>query len=171
MVIHNILTWPDPGLRRHAAPVSAFDAHLRALVDDLFETMYATQGIGIAAPQIGVSLRVVVIDCGEPDGPIALVNPEIVAVSEEIISFGEGCLSLPDVFAEVDRYAAIEVRYQDLNGAPQQRVAEDLLAVCVQHELDHLNGMVFIDRLGRLERLMVMSNYQGDGEAVLDAAT
>ena len=152
MALLPILHFPDPRLRIKAAPVAAVDDALRKLVDDMFETMYAAPGIGLAAPQINVSKRVVVIDISlERNQPLCLINPEILAREGEISS-EEGCLSVPDEFEVVERASKVEVRALGRDGLPFEMEAEGLLAVCIQHELDHLDGKLFVDYLSALKK-------------------
>jgi peptide deformylase len=154
-----ILIVPDPLLRKTARAVTPADeAEVQALIPAMFATMYAAPGIGLAAPQVGKLLRVIVIDIA-PDkipSPIVLINPEIVAVSEEKASREEGCLSLPDQYAEVTRPAWVKVKYQDEHGAKQEIEGEDLLGACLQHEIDHLNGVLFVDYLSSLKRNILL---------------
>ena len=154
MSIRPILLHPDPRLKAVAKPVAAIDDSLRQLAKDMLETMYEAPGIGLAAPQVGVLSRLIVIDCtkDEPPRPLGLVNPEITWRSEETAPFEEGCLSIPDHFADVVRPKEVEVRWTDLDGNSQQERFADLWAVCVQHEIDHLNGKLFIDYLGPIKR-------------------
>jgi peptide deformylase len=156
MSIRPILLHPDPRLKAVAKPVTAFDGNLRRLAQDMLETMYDAPGIGLAAPQVGVLSRLIVMDCtkgdDEPARPLALANPEILWRSEETAPFEEGCLSIPEHFADVTRPKAVEVAWTDLDGQPQRERFEGLWAVCVQHEIDHLNGKLFIDYLGTIKR-------------------
>ncbi len=155
MAIREIITAPDPRLRVVSKPVERVDDALRALMDDMLETMYAAPGIGLAAIQIGEPLRVIVMDLageGEPPEPRFFVNPEIVEPTEETSIYQEGCLSVPEFYEDVERPAACRVRYLDYNGEAQELAAEGLLATCIQHEMDHLEGVLFIDRLSRLKR-------------------
>ncbi|WP_051521269.1 peptide deformylase [Rubellimicrobium mesophilum] len=155
MSIRPILLHPDPRLKAVAKPVTAFDESLRRLAEDMLETMYEAPGIGLAAPQVGVMSRLIVMDCSrddEPRRPLALANPEIAWRSEETGPYEEGCLSIPDHFAEVVRPKAVEVTWIDLEGKAQRERFEGLWAVCVQHEIDHLNGKLFIDYLGTIKR-------------------
>ncbi|MDI1240225.1 MAG: peptide deformylase [Polaromonas sp.] len=148
-----ILRYPDPRLHTVAKPVVAVDAHTRTLVGDMLETMYAAEGIGLAASQVNVHERVVVIDVSEGrDQPLVLINPEITWSSPETQVNDEGCLSVPGVYDGVERASAIKVRALDLDGKPQTHSAEGLLAVCVQHEMDHLMGKVFVEYLSPLKR-------------------
>jgi peptide deformylase len=155
MAIRDILTVPDPALKRKSAPVKKVDASIRALMDDMLETMYAAPGIGLAAIQIGVPKRVIVMDLaqkGEPPEPRYFVNPEILEASEELAPYEEGCLSVPEVYDEVERPARVKVRYLDYDGNEVVEDADGLFAVCIQHEMDHLEGVLFIDHLSRLKR-------------------
>jgi peptide deformylase len=152
MALRTILEFPDPRLRTRAKPVTAFDDALGALIDDLLETMYAAPGIGLAATQVDVHQRVIVIDISkEHDQPLVLVNPEIVAREGEA-NTEEGCLSVPGIFDEVKRAAKIRLRAQDRNGATFEKDFDDILAVCIQHEMDHLEGKLFVDYLSDLKR-------------------
>ncbi len=152
MALRTILEFPDPRLRTRARPVTEFNAALGKLVEDLLETMYAAPGIGLAATQIDVHQRVIVLDLSEDrTGPLALINPEIL-MREGEESTEEGCLSVPGVFDDVKRAARIRVRSQDVSGAPLERDYEGLLAVCIQHEIDHLDGKLFVDYLSDLKR-------------------
>ena len=154
-----ILFVPDPHLRAKAKPVGAGDAdHVRALVPRMLAAMYAAPGIGLAAPQVGVGLRLVVIDLQKDDRPepLVLVNPEIVAESQELATREEGCLSLPGQYADVTRPARVKVRWHDLDGAKREVEAEGLLSACLQHEIDHLNGVLFVDHLSALKRNMIL---------------
>jgi peptide deformylase len=142
-------------LKQVSAPVAAVDDALRALMDDMLETMYAAPGIGLAAIQVGVPKRVVVMDVAgkeEPPAPRYFVNPEIVWASEETGVYEEGCLSVPEIFDEVERPLRVRLRYLDYRGEPVEEEAEGLFAICIQHEMDHLNGVLFIDHLSRLKR-------------------
>jgi peptide deformylase len=156
MAIREILTAPDPVLKQVSKPVEGgvTGAH-RALMDDMLETMYAAPGIGLAAVQIGVPLRIIVMDLSrddEPKAPRYFINPEILWSSEDQKPWEEGCLSVPDIYEEVERPARIKLRYLDYNGKLIEEDAEDLFAVCIQHEMDHLEGVLFIDHLSRLKR-------------------
>ncbi len=154
-----VLTWPDPHLRQTAVPVEKFDDSIRTLVANMFETMYAEEGVGLAATQVGEALRIVVIDCGldEPH-PLALVNATITE-REGTIIWMEGCLSIPGVKAEVERSERIVIEYSDSSGRPQSLEATGLLSVCIQHELDHLGGQMYFDRLGEMERRATLNAY------------
>ena len=152
-----IVKIPDPILRQIAQPVDEITDGVRQLLDDMAATMYDAPGIGLAAPQINVSQRLVVIDCGKDDEPelYKMVNPEIIALSEEQAVLEEGCLSIPDQTAEVTRPAEVSIRYLDETGTSQTLIADGLLAACIQHEIDHLNGVLFIDHISRLKRDMI----------------
>ena len=155
MALREIITVPDPRLKQVSAPVEVVDDALRALMDDMLETMYAAPGIGLAAVQIGVMRRVVVMDLsreGEEPAPRHFVNPEVVWASEETAPYEEGCLSIPEVYDEVVRPSKVRVRYLNYQGEAMEEEAEGLYAVCFQHELDHVNGVLFIDHLSRLKR-------------------
>lgn len=155
----SIITAPDPRLKIKSTKVEQVDASLRRLMDDMLDTMYAAPGIGLAAIQVGVPKRIIVMDVsadGEPKRPIFLINPEIVAASEEDAAYEEGCLSLPGQFAEVVRPAQIELKHLDYHGKPQLLKAEGLLATCIQHEMDHLEGILFVDHLSALKRNMIL---------------
>ena len=149
----NILRYPDPRLHTVARPVDAVDARIRQLVDDMLETMYAADGIGLAATQVDVHEQLIVIDVSEQrDQPLVLINPEITWRSEEMAFAEEGCLSVPAIYDEVQRHARVEVRALNRDAQPFELRAEKLLAVCVQHEMDHLAGKVFVDYLSQLKR-------------------
>ncbi len=156
MAIRPILTAPDPRLKQKSAPVEGgvTDAH-RALMDDMLETMYDAPGIGLAAIQVGEPLRIIVMDLareGEPKQPRFFVNPEILWSAEEVQPYEEGCLSVPDIFDEVERPSKVKLRYLNYQGEQIEEDAEGLYAVCIQHEMDHLEGVLFIDHLSRLKR-------------------
>ena len=149
----NILRYPDPRLHTVASPVSAVDARIRQLVDDMLESMYAADGVGLAATQVDVHERVIVIDTSDArDDPRVLINPELIAKSEEMTLADEGCLSVPLVFDKVQRHAQVTVRALGRDGEPHEFEAEGLLAICVQHEMDHLMGKVFVEYLSQLKR-------------------
>jgi len=163
MACLEIIIAPDPRLKVTAAPVTKVDARIRKLLDDMLETMYAAPGIGLAAPQIGEALRVIVVDCTKEEGarqPVRLINPEIVWASEDQAPYEEGCLSLPDHFADVTRPTEVRVRYLDDAGEVQELHATGLLAVCVQHEMDHLDGTLFVDHVSSLRRGMILKRLQ-----------
>ena len=165
MAIRPIVEVPDPRLREISKPVEGVDDELRTLVADMFETMYAAPGIGLAAIQVGVPKRVLVIDLQEPEeeggepikDPRVFINPEILQTSDQDVPYTEGCLSVPDQFAEVDRPDRIRARWMELDGQVREEEIEGLLAVCLQHEMDHLNGVLFIDHLSRLKRNMILN--------------
>lgn len=149
----SILRYPDPRLHTVAKPVAAVDARIRRLADDMLETMYAADGVGLAATQVDVHERLIVIDTSEArDDPRVLINPELVATSDEMTFADEGCLSVPATFDKVRRHARVTVRAQDRDGEIQEFEADGLLAICVQHEMDHLLGKVFVEYLSSLKR-------------------
>src|SRR4051794_5651482 len=164
MAILPIVEVPDPRLRQISSPVEKVDANVRALVADMFETMYAAPGIGLAAIQVGVAKRILVIDLQEPEeeggepvrDPRVFINPEILEHSDRDVPYTEGCLSVPDQYAEVDRPDRIRARWLDENGVKHEEEIDGLLAVCLQHEMDHLEGILFIDHLSRLKREMIL---------------
>ena len=164
MTILRILETPDPVLRQISAPVETVDDDLRALIADMFETMYDAPGIGLAAIQVGVPKRVLVMDLGEPEEeggepvrePRVFINPEIVTHSDGEVPYTEGCLSVPDQYAEVQRPDRIRARWLDEAGKAHEEDLDGLLAVCLQHEMDHLEGVLFIDHLSKLKRDMVL---------------
>jgi len=151
-------------LKQTSAPVAAVDDDLRALMDDMLETMYDAPGIGLAAIQVGVAKRVIVMDLAnreeEPKAPRYFVNPEILWASEELFVYEEGCLSVPEIYDEVERPARVRLRYLDYQGQTVEEDAEGLYAVCIQHEIDHLNGVLFIDHLSRLKRDRAVSKVK-----------
>jgi peptide deformylase len=159
MALLPIYTAPDPVLKKKAKPVERVDSEIRQLMDDMLETMYAAPGIGLAAPQVGVSRRVIVIDIArdeEEADPLRMANPELVWVSDDDQSYEEGCLSLPEHYAEVVRPRAIRVRYLDHENEIRELEAEGLLATCIQHEIDHLDGILFVDHISALKRNMIL---------------
>jgi len=159
MAILPIITAPDPRLKQIAKPVEKVDAEVRKLMDDMLETMYAAPGIGLAAPQVGVLKRVIVLDLAREDEepqPLKMANPEIVWVSDDDAIYNEGCLSLPEHYADVARPASCKVRYLDAQNEIRMLEAEGLLATCVQHEIDHLEGILFVDHLTALKRNMIL---------------
>jgi peptide deformylase len=182
MAVREILEVPDPRLRVVSETVTKFDAELRTLVDDMFETMYDAPGIGLAAIQVGVPLRVLVIDLqpedpdAEPvpcnhDGhhhhhqptkkePRVFINPEVLDPSADHSVYSEGCLSVPEIYAEVERPARIRARWQDLDGTVHEEEMDELMATCLQHEMDHLEGILFIDHLSRLKRQMALKKLE-----------
>ena len=182
MTIRSILEAPHPALKQVSTPVTAFDDDLRALIADMFETMYDAPGIGLAAVQVGVAQRVLVIDLQEREGdapdadcddddcghdhrpvkrtPRVFINPEITDPSEDMSVYSEGCLSVPDIYADVERPARVQVRWQDETGAAHEEAMEGLMATCIQHEMDHLEGVLFIDRLSRLKRQIALRKLE-----------
>ena len=163
---------PDPVLRQVAEPVTAVTDAVRALMDDIVDTMREEHGLGLAAPQIGLSTRVIVMDCSEEDDsdPVIwkMANPEIIETSDEMASMEEGCLSIPGYRGEVTRPASVTVRYLDADGKEQNMQASGLLAACVQHEIDHLNGRLFIDYLSRVKRDMIIRKMAKDARLERD---
>ena len=162
MAIRPILTIPDPVLRKQAKPIERVDAALRRLMDDMLATMYDAPGIGLAAPQIGVSRRLIVMDPAKEDAPrtpVIMVNPEILERSEEMRLHEEGCLSIPDFTAEIERPATTRVSFIDPQGERQEMALQGIWSTLVQHEIDHLNGVLFIDYLSRLKRDMVVRKF------------
>lgn len=154
MALLTILHHPDPRLRQKAEPVQVFDAALQALIDDMFETMYAAPGVGLAATQVGIPLRLAVMDCSEDKAkpqPMVIINPEILSPTDPEI-MEEGCLSVPGVGDKIERYKRLRLRALDRHGKPFELDAEDLLAQAVQHEVDHLDGKLYIDHLSSLKR-------------------
>ena len=171
MSLLSIIKLPDPVLRQRAAPVERVDEELRQVLDDMLKTMYDAPGVGLAANQIGIARRFVVVDAGndtdeEADGeaarrkPICLINPEVVRLGEEMRTYEEGCLSLPDVRVDVERPAEITVRYIDRDGNQQELEADGLLATVIQHEIDHLDGKLIIDYLSSLKRNMIVRRFK-----------
>ena len=159
MTIRPILTAPDPRLKAVSTDVEAVDSAIRSLIDDMADSMYAADGIGLAAIQIGVPVRVLVIDLDQKEGkknPRAFINPKIVWASDEMATYEEGCLSVPEIWDDVERPARIKAEYLDRDGKLQTLEADGLLATCLQHEMDHLNGVLFIDHLSRLKRSMAV---------------
>lgn len=159
MAIREIITAPDPRLKEVSKPVDRVDDGLRALMDDMLETMYAAPGIGLAAIQIGVPKQVIVMDLareGEEPQPRYFINPEILWTSEDTAVYEEGCLSVPEFYEDVERPARCRVRYLDYQGEIREEDCDDLLATCLQHEMDHLKGILFIDHLSRTKRSMLL---------------
>ena len=162
MAVREILILPDKRLRLKSEPVKHVDAAVRALVDDMFETMYAAPGIGLAAIQVGIAQRVVTMDLSKKEGdqkPLVFINPESVWQSEEVAKYEEGCLSIPEYYEEVERPAEVKVKYLDIDGKTHEIKAAGLLATCLQHEIDHTNGVLFIDHLSRLKRNLVIKKF------------
>lgn len=166
MAILPILEAPDPRLRSISTPVDTIDDNLRRLIDDMLDTMYDAPGIGLAAIQVGVPKRVLVIDLQEPESeeegappvkkPLVFINPEILGGSEDLSVYNEGCLSVPDQYAEIERPASIRASWMDLDGRIHEEQIDGMLATCLQHEMDHLEGVLFIDHLSRLKRDMLL---------------
>lgn len=163
-MIRPILIHPDPRLKKTCAPVDDLSDELRALADDMLETMYDAPGIGLAAPQVGQLIRAIALDCvkeeGEAPRPLIMFNPEIVASSEETNVYEEGCLSIPEQYGEVTRPKVVDVRWIDRDGNEQNETFDGLWATCVQHEIDHLDGKLFIDYLGAMKRQMITRKMQ-----------
>jgi len=159
-----ILIHPDPRLKKVCPPVDDLTDELRALAKNMLETMYDAPGIGLAAPQIGVLSRLIVLDCvkeeGEAPNPVVMFNPEIVSSSDDLNVYEEGCLSIPDQFGEVTRPSEVQVRWMDTDGNAQEAEFDGLWATCVQHEIDHLNGKLFIDYLGPMKRQLITRRMQ-----------
>ncbi|MEL6914653.1 MAG: peptide deformylase [Pseudomonadota bacterium] len=164
MTIRPILIHPDPRLKKPAEPVTEITEKLRSLADDMLETMYDAPGIGLAAPQVGVSLRMITMDCVKEEGadprPMVLLNPLVVAASDETATYEEGCLSIPEQYADIERPAEVDVRWLGLDGQMHEEHFAGLWATCVQHEIDHLDGKLFIDYLGPLKRQMITRKMQ-----------
>ena len=163
MAKREILVLPDTRLRQVAEPIPAVSDEVKQLAADMLETMYAAPGIGLAAPQIGEMKRIVVMDLskeGETPDPIVMINPEIKSYSEDTVTTEEGCLSIPEIYYDVERPAEVTVEYTDLEGKRVTRGATDRLAICIQHELDHLDGVLYIDYLSRLKRDRVLKKFQ-----------
>ncbi|MAZ32029.1 MAG: peptide deformylase [Thalassospira sp.] len=163
MALRDILIVPDPRLKQECEEVAEVNDEIRELLDDMLETMYAAPGIGLAAPQIGVMKRVVVMDVSDDKEklqPLKLVNPEIIWESEDTSVYQEGCLSIPEQYADVERPAEVGLRYLDENGKEHEIEADGLLATCIQHELDHLDGILFTDYLSALKRNMILKKVQ-----------
>ena len=162
MTIKPLIILPDPILRQVSKPIETIDGEVKKLAEDRLETMYDAPGIGLAAIQIGVARRMLVLDVskeGEDKKPLVFINPEIVAATDARSVYEEGCLSIPDYYAEVERPAAITVKHLDRDGKEQVTEADGLLATCLQHEIDHLNGVLFIDHISKLKREMVIRKF------------
>ncbi|ANH02626.1 MULTISPECIES: peptide deformylase [Shinella] len=162
MTIKPLIILPDPILRQVSKPIETVDSEVKKLADDMLETMYDAPGIGLAAIQIGVARRMLVLDVskeGEDKKPLVFINPEVVSASDARSVYEEGCLSIPDYYAEVERPAAITVKHLDRDGKEQLTEADGLLATCLQHEIDHLNGVLFIDHISKLKREMVIRKF------------
>ena len=163
MALRDILLIPDKRLRMKSEPVKAIDKDIRALIEDMFETMYAAPGIGLAAIQIGVPRRVVTVDLAKKDDPAepqVFINPEVVWSSDDKATYEEGCLSIPEYYEEVERPKSVRVKFLDRDGKPQEIEADGLLGTCLQHEIDHLNGVLFIDHISKLKRDMVLKKFK-----------
>jgi peptide deformylase len=168
MALREILVVPHPILKQVSKPVAEVTDETRALMDDMLETMYAAPGIGLAAIQIGVPLRIITMDLArpeEPKEPRFFVNPEILWASEETAPYEEGCLSVPEIYDEVERPARVKIRYQNYQGETIEEDAEGLYAVCIQHEMDHLEGVLFIDHLSRLKREQAIKKVKKQAKA------
>jgi peptide deformylase len=162
MTVREIIKLPDKRLRFVSEPVKKIDAGIRKLVEDMFDSMYDAPGIGLAAIQVGIAKRVITMDLAkkdEPRNPQVFINPEIVWTSEETAVYEEGCLSIPEQYEEVERPAQVKVKYLDLEGAAQQVDASGLLATCLQHEIDHLDGVLFIDHISKLKRDRIIKKF------------
>jgi peptide deformylase len=162
MALRDIIILPDKRLRLVSAPAKKIDAELRRLIDDMFETMYEAPGIGLAAIQVGVPQRVITMDLAkkeEPRAPQVFVNPQILWQSDEKAVYEEGCLSIPEFYEEVERPAQVRVKFLDLNAKEQEIEASGLLATCLQHEIDHINGILFIDHISKLKRDRVLKRF------------
>ena len=162
MALREIIVLPDKRLRQVSDPVKAVDAEVRTLVDDMFETMYKAPGVGLAAIQVGVPKRVVTVDTAkkdEPENPQVFINPEVIWSSDEKGTYEEGCLSIPEYYEEVERPAQVKVRYMDLDGKTQEIEANGMLATVLQHEIDHTNGILFIDHISKPKRDRVIKKF------------
>lgn len=162
MALREIITLPDPRLRLVSEPVKAIDAEVRKLAEDMLETMYEAPGIGLAAIQVGVPKRLITLDLAkkdEPKAPQVFINAEVISASDERGTYEEGCLSIPDYYDQVERPASVTVRFMDLDGKVQEIEAGGLLATCLQHEIDHINGVLFIDHLSKLKRDRVTKKF------------
>ena len=167
MALLKILTYPDDRLRQVAQPVTEWSSDLNTFTQDMLETMYDDQGVGLAATQVGVLKRIIVVDCGlEHPEPHILINPEIIEVNG-LTTFAEGCLSVPGLRAEIDRPERIRIRYQVLDGTESELEADGLLAICIQHEIDHLDGKLYFDHLPALERKAFIQSYQNLRQGVV----
>ena len=163
MAVLPIITAPDKRLKVKSEPVEHVDAYLAALMDDMLETMYLAPGVGLAAPQVGVTKRIIVIDVGKSEEerePLRMANPEIVWESEDWSVYEEGCLSLPEYYADVERPEQVRVKYIDQTNTERELEAEGLLATCIQHEIDHLEGVLFVDHLTSIKRGMILRKLQ-----------
>ncbi|MGO9398833.1 MAG: peptide deformylase [Xanthobacteraceae bacterium] len=168
MAIRDIIKLPDKRLRLKSEPVQKIDAGIKKLVDDMFETMYDAPGIGLAAIQLGIAKRIITMDLSKKEDdtkPLVFINPEVTWTSEEKNSYEEGCLSIPEYYEEVERPAAVNVKYMDLDGKAHEIEADGMLARCVQHEIDHINGVLFIDHLSKLKRDRVIKKFSKAAKA------
>ena len=169
MALRQILTEPNKILREKSVPVDKVDADIQKLMDDMLDTMYAAPGIGLAAIQVGVPKRVIVLDIARkdsPKNPMFFVNPEIINKSKNNSTYEEGCLSVPGQFAEIDRPDQCHIKYLDYYGQPQEIKAEGMLATCIKHEMDHLEGILFIDYLSKLKKTMIIKNLSKQRKAI-----
>ena len=163
MAIRDIIILPDTQLRLVSKPIEKITPEIRALADDMFETMYDAPGIGLAAIQVAQPIRMITMDLSKKEGetePRVFINPEILSVSEELSVYEEGCLSIPEYYEEVERPAQVRVRFMDIDGKIHEEDADGLYATCIQHEIDHLNGVLFVDYLSKLKRDRVMKKFQ-----------
>lgn len=163
MALKEIITIPDPVLRENCSPIEDITPELKTLMQDMLETMYDAPGVGLAAPQINIPIRLIVMDAAQKEGdekePIIMINPKILSSSDDLSVYEEGCLSIPEYFAEVERPAIVKVGYRDEEGKEQERECEGLLGTVVQHEIDHLDGVLFIDYLSKLRRDRVIKKF------------
>ena len=169
MALRQILTEPNKILRQKSAPVDKVDSDIQKLMDDMLETMYAAPGIGLAAIQVGIPKKVIVLDIAQKEGqknPIFIINPEIIEKSANNLTYEEGCLSVPGQFAEIDRPDKCHVKYLDYHGQPKEIRAEGMLATCIQHEIDHLEGILFIDYLSKLKKSMIIKKLSKQKKAI-----
>ncbi|ABD86374.1 peptide deformylase [Rhodopseudomonas palustris] len=165
MALREIIIIPDKQLRLISKPVETVSAEVRRLADDMFETMYEAPGIGLAAIQVAQPVRLITMDLVRKEGnsltePRAFINPEVISASEEMNVYEEGCLSIPEYYAEVERPKQVRIRYTDLDGNVKEEDADGLFATCIQHEIDHLNGVLFVDHISKLKRAMVMRKFE-----------
>ena len=163
MALLEIIVAPDPRLKGTAKPVARVDDEVRRIMDDMLETMYAANGIGLAAPQVGIQKRIIVVDVsreGEPPAPLQMANPEVIWASDEERSYDEGCLSLPEHYAPVTRPDRVKIRYLDRENEIRTLEASSIMATCVQHEIDHLDGVLFVDHISSLKRNMILRKLQ-----------
>jgi len=162
MALREIITLPDKRLRLKSEPVGKITAEIKKLIEDMFETMYDAPGIGLAAIQVAVPKRIVTMDLSKKEGeknPRVFINPEIIASSEDVSTYEEGCLSIPEIYEDVERPARVTVKYTDLDGKKHEEEADGLFATCIQHEIDHLNGKLFIDRISKLKRDRIVKKF------------